>query len=537
MVKKKDGAWRMYLDYKQLNKYTVKDKFPIPVIKELMDELGGSVVFFKLDLSIQQDSERALCTFAASHVITGEGVATDPSKIKAIKNWPIPSALKKLRRFLGLTGYYKRFIKSYAMISQPLNALLKKNSFQWSNAVEVAFEKLKQAMMEALVLGLPDFDQEFVIETDASATGIRAVLCQNGHPLAYLRAQLLQTVVSSVASDVMDKIKSSWQNDDTMQQLIKSLKDHSYKGDKLTPEDELLKRKGRIMVENDMELKNQLIAYFHEGDVGGHSGFVKECDTCQRQKPHLSSYHGLLQPLPIPERIWTKVSMDFIEKLPNSQGKTVIMVVVDRLSKHAYFMPLAHPFNASQVAQVFLDEVYKLHGLPESIVSDRDKVFLGNFWKSLFSTLKVKLNSILPNTPIHIPYTPGDSRVENVDRTLHSREEAINMLKFHMKRAQDRMEIQANKHRTDREFECHGNDQQMGSLAQLKEDGLLDYKPMVILERRLKKLHNKPVMYVLIEWTNRTVEEATWEIYDDVLARFPDFDVARGQALFLGGWS
>ncbi|GKA21125.1 putative mitochondrial protein [Tanacetum coccineum] len=464
MVKKKDGAWRMYVDYKQLNKYTVKDKFPIPVIKELMDELGGSVVFFKLDLSIQQDSERALLEYLG-HVITGEGVATDPSKIKAIKNWPIPSALKQLRRFLGLTGYYRRFIKSYAMISQPLNALLKKNSFQWSNAVEVAFEKLKQAMMEALVLGLPDFDQEFVIETDASATGIRAVLCQNGHPLAYLRAQLLQTVISSMASDVMDKIKSSWQNDDTMQQLIKSLKDHSYKGDKLTPGDELLKRKGRIMVENDMVLKNQLIAYFHEGDVG------------------------------------------------------------------------AHPFNASQVAQVFLDEVYKLHGLPESIVSDRDKVFLSNFWKSLFSTLKVKLNSILPNTPIHIPYTPGDSRVENVDRTLHSREEAINMLKFHMKRAQDRMQIQANKHMTDREFECHGNDQQMGSLAQLKEDGLLDYKPMAILERRLKKLHNKPVMYVLIEWTNRTVEEATWEIYDDVLARFPDFDVARGQALFQGGWS
>ncbi|GKE74658.1 retrotransposable element Tf2 [Tanacetum coccineum] len=190
------------------------------------------------------------------------------------------------------------------------------------------------------------------------------------------------------------------------------------------------------------------------------------------------------------------------------------MVVVDRLSKYAYFMSLSHPFNASQVAQVFLDGVYKLHGLPESIVSDKDKVFLSTFWKSLFSSLKVKLklstayhpqtdgqtevmnrclgcylrcmcgekpkewvrwlpfaefwyntnfHSAINTThyeavycqtpPLHISYIPGDSRVENVDKTLQNREEVINMLKFYMKRAQDRMESQANKHRTYREFE------------------------------------------------------------------------------------
>ena len=165
------------------------------------------------------------------------------------------------------------------------------------------------------------------------------------------------------------------------------------------------------------------------------------------------------------------------------------------------------------------------------------------------------------------------------------------MLQFHMKRAQDRMRSQANKHRTDRQFEvgnwvylklqphrqvtvrqgqqhklsakfygpflveekigevayklqlpshsqihpvfhisqlkkCHGDKHKMGELPQLKEDGLLVFKPLAILERRLGKLNNKPVMYVLIQWTNRPKEEATWEIYVDLLQRFPDFDPA-----------
>lgn len=83
--------------------------------------------------------------------------------------------------------------------------------------------------------------------------------------------------------------------------------------------------------------------------------------------------------------------MDFIEKLPISHGKLVIMVVVDRLSKYAHCMALSHPFSASQVAQVFLDGVYRLQGLPDSIFSDRDEVFLIQFWKALFSELNVKL--------------------------------------------------------------------------------------------------------------------------------------------------
>ncbi|GJX89623.1 putative mitochondrial protein [Tanacetum coccineum] len=859
MVKKKDGTWRMCIDYRQLNKHTVKDKFPIPVIEELIDELNGSVVFSKLDLrsgyhqirmkeddicktafrtheghyeflvmpfgltnapstfqslmntvfkaflrkfvlvffddiliysknlkehcdhlaqvlQVMKDNtlyaKKSKCYFAVpqveylGHIISAQGVSTDLSKIEAMQKWPIPSTLKQLRGFLGLTGYYRRFIKDYASISQPLVALTKKDAFKWNPSAELAYHKLKEAMVQAPVLALPNFDQEFVVETDASGKGIGAVLCQNGHPIAYWSKTLsakhqalstyekeflavvaaldkwkgylldrhfkirtvslkyllnqklttpfqfkwlpkllgydyeivykkgsenvvadalsrmdssgefLQISVSSVSSGVWDKVKDSWKNDLDTQNLIKSLEHHSYKGNKYSWTGEILKRKGKVVVGNDPELRKELVQHFHDEAIGGHSGahvtmkklgslfywkglkkmvkqMVRDCDVCQRQKPDLSAYPGLIQPLPIPERIWKEISMDFIEKLPTSHGKSVILVVVDRLSKYAHFIPLAHPFTASQVAQVFLDQVYKLHGLPESIVSDRDKVFLSNFWKALFAELKVKLKlstAYHPQTdgqtevvnrslgcylrcmcgekpkewikwlplaefwyntnyhtstkttpyeavycqtpPIHVPYIPGDSRVEEVDRTLQAREEAIKVLKFHLKRSQDRMRNQANKHRTDRQLEvndwvylklqphrqvsirqgqqhklsskyygpfkvaerigevayrlklpsssqihpvfhisqlkkCHGKDHSVGVLPQLEKDDLLENKPMAILERRLGKVNNKPVMFVLIQWTNKLVDEATWEIYGDLIARFPGFDAVN----------
>lgn len=109
------------------------------------------------------------------------------------------------------------------------------------------------------------------------------------------------------------------------------------------------------------------------------SSFVRNCVVCQASKYDPSTYPGLLQPLPIPQEVWSEVSMDFITGLPKSQGKEVIYVEVDRLSKYAHFFALHHPYSAVDVAQVYLDGVFKLHGWPKFIVSDRDPLFLGQF--------------------------------------------------------------------------------------------------------------------------------------------------------------
>ena len=119
------------------------------------------------------------------HVISAEGVAMDETKVKAVLSWPVPKTVRAVRGFLGLAGYYRRFIRDYGRLAAPLTKLLRKDGFQWTEEATAAFRALQQALSSAPVLHLPDFSQMFVVECDASGTGFGAVLHQGSGPIAF----------------------------------------------------------------------------------------------------------------------------------------------------------------------------------------------------------------------------------------------------------------------------------------------------------------------------------------------------------------
>lgn len=120
------------------------------------------------------------------HVICAAGVSTDPEKIKAVAKWTSPTNVKELRSFLGLAGYYRRFVRNFGVIAKPITSLLKKGVlFVWTPSHESSFTALKEALVSAPVLSLPNFNLPFILETDASNIGVGAVLMQAGHPVSY----------------------------------------------------------------------------------------------------------------------------------------------------------------------------------------------------------------------------------------------------------------------------------------------------------------------------------------------------------------
>lgn len=200
----------------------------------------------------------------------------------------------------------------------------------------------------------------------------------------------------------LEVIQREVEEDSKLIKIRRNLEQDPMSYPKFTLDQGRLFYKGRVVVSGNSSLIPTILQMFHDSVFGGHSRFlrtykcltgelywrnmksdvkkyVEKCSICQRNKADSVSPVGLLQPLPIPNRIWEDISIDFIEGLPKSKGFDVILVVVDRLSKYSHFLALKHPFTAKEVATVFIKEIVRLHGFPHSIISDRDKIFVSNF--------------------------------------------------------------------------------------------------------------------------------------------------------------
>src|SRR5437660_662460 len=201
--------------------------------------------------------------------------------------------------------------------------------------------------------------------------------------------------------------------------------------------DNLVYVKERLYIPDNEAIQNGILESEHDGQIAGHFGqrktheiitrnfywpkmeewinqYIQTCDTCQRSKSKRHAKYGLLQPLEVPYAPWKSISVDFIVALPESEGFHQIMVVVDRFTKMAHFIPLNENATASDVAKSFLKEVWKQHGLPEDIVSDRDSKWTGEFWEGLCGLLSIKRRL---STAFH-PQTDGQT--ERVNQTLET---------------------------------------------------------------------------------------------------------------------
>ena len=318
----------------------------------------------------------------------------------------------------------------------------------------------------------------------------------------------------------------------------------------------------RYFIGAESKLKTLLLREFHDTPSAGHSGvkkmlvglsalfywrgmrkaveeYIKNCLVCHQTKYSTQASGGYLQPLPTPSAVWEDISMDFITGLPLSNGFTVIFVIVDRFTKYAHFATLPTSFNALQVAEVFVETVIKLHGMPKTIVSDRDPIFVSKFWTQLFKLSGTQLNHstayhpqtdgqtevvnrgleqylramvadrphhwvrFLPwaeysyNTSYHssikmtpyqalygrlplsiIPYPPGSSKLASVDELLIERDELLRQLRQNLLAAKNRMEAKANLKR--REVEFHVGDKVLVKLQ--------PYRQLTLAKRLSNKL-------------------------------------------------
>ncbi|XP_027184032.1 uncharacterized protein LOC113782339 [Coffea eugenioides] len=484
LVPKKDGKF-VVVYFDDVLIYSKSYDEHLEHIRAVMDVLRREQLYANLKKCNFCTNELVFLGF----VISAQGMKVDDQKVKAIQEWPTPRSVGDVRSFHGLAGFYRRFVRDFNTIAAPLTELIKKNeNFHWGDSQEQAFHALKHKLTHAPVLALPDFSKTFEIDCDASGIGVGAVLNQGGRPIAYFSEKLNgaalnystydKELLSSILTDALSRryslltsldakllgfelIKELYTQDSDFGELYTSCK-HTGQG-KFFISDGYLFCANRLCVPHG-SLRELLVRESHSGGLMGHFGVdktlamlqehfywphmrrdvarvVDRCLACKKAKSKVHPY-GLYTPLPISSAPWVDISMDFILGLPRSKyGHDSIYVVVDRFSKMTHFIACHKTDDASHIANLFFKEIVRLHGIPRTIVSDRDVKFLSYFWKTLWSKLGTKL---LFSTASH-PQTDGQTEVVNrtlgtllraiIKKNLKSWEECLPHVEFAYNRA------------------------------------------------------------------------------------------------------
>nr|GEX17503.1 putative reverse transcriptase domain-containing protein [Tanacetum cinerariifolium] len=603
-VKKKDGSFKMCIDYLELNKLIVKNHYPLPRINDLFDQLQGSNVYSKIDLRSgyhqlrvqEQDvsktafrtqyghyefqvmpfgltnapavfmnlmnrvckpyldkfvivfiddiliysknekehkedlkailkllkNEKLYAKFSKcefwipkvqflGYVIDNRGTHVDPAKIESIKNWASPKAPTEVRQFLGLAGYYWRFIEGFSKITKSMTKLTHKGiKFDWGEKEENAFQLIKQKLCSAPILALPEGSEDFMGKANVVADALRRK--ERIEPL-WVRA-----LVMTIGLDLPRQILEAQIEAPKLENLEK--------------EDELVTLLRRLKI----------------------------CDHARVSQ---------VEPA-IPEWKWDNIMMDFIIKLPKSpQGFDTTWVIVDQLTKSAHFLPIRENDPLDKLAKLYLNMIVARHGILVSIICDRDGRFTSNFWRSFQKALGTDISM---STAYH-PETDGQS--ERTIQTLKDMlracvidfgketTEKIVLIKQRIQAAQDRQKSYADLKWKLMEFEvgdrvmlkvlakvrkvsyrlelpqkfsrvhhtfhvsnlnkCYTDEPLVMPLEGIHVDDWLQFveEPVEIMEREIKRLKRSRIPLVKVYWNSRRGPEFTLEREDSFRKKYP----------------
>ncbi|GJW17301.1 transposon ty3-G gag-pol polyprotein [Tanacetum coccineum] len=384
-VKKKDGSMRLCINYRELNRITIRNRYPLPRIDDLFDQLQGAKYISKIDL---RSGYHQLCV--------GE---QDISKTA----------------FRTRYGHYEFLVMPFGLTNAPAVFMDLMNCIFHVNEVGRYYRCFVEVS--------PDNFTSY--PTDEKGLCVRG----SGGYWASMR----------IESNLMLQIKEAQRDDGELWAIVQNVEDGKHT-EFSVDDDGVVWFEDRLCVPNDQALREKVMTEAHSSPFTIHPGstkmyrdlkqyfwwngmkqdvatFVSKCMTCQQVKIEHQRASGLLQPLEIPMWKWDEISMDFVTGLPTTQKRhDAIWVVVDRLTKSAHFLPIRKNYGISKLAEIFRQEIVRLHGTPTSIVSDRDPKFTSRFWKGLQKAWGTRLKF---STAFH-PQTDGQS-----ERTIQTLEDML----------------------------------------------------------------------------------------------------------------